>query len=439
MLMRYLPAELDQIQSKGSAASKAGSLGALHEKRKETQSQYFTPDWLVRFAWQAISPAFESNDARYRLLDNSVGSASMFRYANPKRFHLCGLDVDGQLVETVSEILEKNRYKFDFVHAGMESVELDKFSAALINPPFSIPLASPFLKPFPGVTHYGKYGPDTSAVSHEYALAQALNCSDIVAAIVPASTQAVVKQSSGMAGRLRAIFHLPKNAFKEENVESVNTVLMIFGRKLQEPAANAPESIRIKTGAIDKNSIPPTLFQLNCRSINDFVWHSRNPIRVVGIEPSLPVITTSVTGDNRVILKRAGRRIKLDFFDGATEGRVKNSIYRVRLLSDHLHKYPAKTRYSGQFQLNLDVLTMQDEPFKALNTVCDIIRSAGGEPIISPQLIDGIKSIIAENKKMGIPFGRTIFRKGTPEFKATANKMALLNRAQKGVSMPIQN
>jgi hypothetical protein len=434
MLVRYLPAELNQIQSKGSTATKAGSLADLHEKRKETLSQFFTPDWLVRFIWQVLSPAFASDDGRYRLLDNSIGSAGMFRYADPKRFHLCGLDVDGQLVATVSEILDGNGYMFDLVRAGMESVELVKFSASLINPPFSIPLSSPFLNAYPGITHYGKYGPDTSTVSHEYALAQALNHSDIVAAVVPASILSIVKQSPVMAGRLRAVFDLPSNAFKDENVESVNTVLMVFGRKLQGPAANAPESIRIKTGSINENSTPPTLFQLSCRSVEE-LGHSRNPVSVIGVEESKPVITTPTTGDNTVILKRAGRWIKLDFFDGATEGRVKNTLYRARLFSDHLHKYPAKTRYAGQFQLNLDVISMQDDPFKALNSVCNVIRLAGGEPVVNRQLIDGIKSIVAENEKMGIQFGRTVFRKGTPEFKATANKMALINREQKGAAV----
>ncbi len=434
MLTRHLPVELDQIQSKGSLVSKADSLAVLHEKRKETLSQFFTPDWLVKFIWQTLSPAFTGDDVRYRLLDNSIGNAGMFRYADPKRFHLCGLDVDGRLVETISNVFDKTDYMFDFVHAGMESVELNNFSAVIINPPFSIPLSSPFLKAYPGITHYGKYGPDTSALSHEYALAQALNYSDMVAAIVPKSTKAIVSQSALMADRLRAIFDLPSNAFKQENVESVNTVLMVFGRKLREPAANAPEGIRITTCSINESSIPPTLFQLSCRSVDE-LGHNRNPIRVIGVEESKPVITTPITGDNRVILKRAGRWIKLDFFDGAIEGRVKNAIYRTRLFSDHLHKYPAKTRYSGQFQLNLDVISIQDDPFLALNSVCDVITSAGGQPIVTGQLKNSIKSILVENQKMGIPFGRTVFRKGTPVFHATANKMALINRSQKGAAV----
>jgi hypothetical protein len=43
MLQQFLPAELDLIQSRGSIAQKAGSLAGIHEKRKETLSQFFTP------------------------------------------------------------------------------------------------------------------------------------------------------------------------------------------------------------------------------------------------------------------------------------------------------------------------------------------------------------------------------------------------------------
>jgi hypothetical protein len=134
-------------------------------------------------------------------------------------------------------------------------------------------------------------------------------------------------------------------------------------------------------------------------------------------------------------MKRAGRWIKLDFFDGAIEAKVKNALYRQRLFSDHLHKYPANTRYSGQFQLNLDVIAMQPEPFAALDLVCNRIKEAGGSPVVSDQLRAGIKAIRVENGRMGIPFGRTVYRKGTPEFKATAKRLALINRTQKGAAV----
>jgi len=435
MIHRYLPIELDNLQSRGSVAAKPGSLAALHEKRKETLSQFWTPDWLSKFIWQTLSPAFPG-EQRYSLFDNSIGSAGMFRYADPKQFHLFGIDADGDLIDEVVSILEKSEYGFGFdvLHAHMENVELEKFSAALINPPFSIPLSSPFLKPYPEITHYGKHGPDTSAVSHEYALAQALSHCDIIAAVVPQTTKDVISQNSEMAGRLRAVFELPSDTFKDENVKAVKTDLLIFGRKLTGVKANVPEAIRVKRLAIDEFSVPPALYQFECRTIGD-IGHSRHPIKVVGVEQSKPVITTPVTGNNTVLLKRAGRWIKLTFSDGATEARVKNSLYRLRLYSDHLHKYPSKTLYAGQFKLNLDVIAMQNEPFAALDSICDAIRSAGGDPIVTDQLKAGIKGIVAENNRMSVPYGRTVYRKGVPEFNATAKRMALINRTQKGAAI----
>ncbi len=434
MLTHYLPLELEQLQSRGSLADNAGSLAGLHEKRKETLSQFFTPAWLVKFIWETLSPVFDNTENKYSLLDNSIGAAAMFRYADPERFHLYGMDADGKLVDEVVSILDECGYRFDIVHAHLETVDLEKFSAALINPPFSIPLSSPFLKAFPGITHYGKHGPDTSALSHEYAVAQALSHCDIVAAVVPATTKHIIAQNTAMASRLRAVFELPSTTFEDENVKSVKTDLLIFGRALQGPAANAPESIRVKRGAIDENTPAPALFQLNCRTMEE-IGYSRHAIRSNGIEQSKPVITTPVTGNNTVTLVRAGRWIKLQFADGATEGKVLNAIYRNRLFSDYTHKYPSKTRYSGQFQLNLDVIAMQDAPFETLSHVCDVIRNAGGEPVVSEQLKAGIKAIIIENQRMGIPFGRTVYRKGTTEFKATAKRMALINRTQKGAAV----
>lgn len=422
-LVRYLPESLESITSRGSQAGKAGSLGGLAEKRRETLSQYFTPDWVVRFLWSIVAPAFDQDGKRYSLLDNSIGSGNMFRYANPDRFYLSGLDADPDLVESVCSILDLDeRYHFDIVNAGIEQVELAGFSCALINPPFSIPLASPFLKPVPGVTHFGPHGPDTSANSHEYALAQALSHCDIVAAVVPNPTKQIIGAIPEFSQRLRAVFELPKDTFKDENVRSVNTDLLIFDRSQRSTGQS------VITGKIDSNSIAPVI-KLSCRS-NEEISRSHHPIQIVGIEQSKPVITTPLTGDKTVVLKRAKRWIKLEFKDGATEGRVKNALYKERLFSTTDHKYPRHTRYSGQFKLNLDVLSMQSDPFMALNQVCDLIRSAGGEPVITTQLVTGLKNLIEENRRKSTPFGRYAYRKGTPAFSATAKKMALINPRQ---------
>jgi len=429
----YLPSALESIKSRGSMAAKPGSLGALHQQRVITLAQYWTPDWLSRYIWALVSPAF-SEEGRYSVLDNSIGSARLFKYADPKKVNIFGFDVDNELIGNVVKELDQSEhaYKFDIVTASMDNVELDRFSAAFINPPFSIPLSSPFMRPYTGITHYGRLGPNTSALSHEYALAQALAHCDIVAAIVPHTTKDVFLKDPVMQSRLRAVFSLPTYAFKDENVSSVNTELLVFGLPLKGVKAAVPESIRVKTGTIDENSVPPTLFQFFCKSVLELGGNVRHPIQVNGLEVSNPVIVTPVSSDKRVILKRSGRRIKLHFFDGATEARVLNALMVSRVQSTRFHKYPKSTRYSGQFRLSLDALSMQDDPATALTSVCDIIRKAGGQVEVSQQLEAGLKAILLENRKMSVPFGRSVYRRGSKTFTAKSKRMGLINKSQFG-------
>lgn len=435
-MVRTTPIGLEALQSRGSLAEKPGSLAGLHHKRQETLAQYFTPDWLSRFIWQTVSAAFK-DDGYYSLLDNSIGNAAMFRYADPERVSLFGFDIDGELVNAVTQLFEGTRFRVDIETAGMEQVELEHFSAAFINPPFSITLSSPFLKRYPGITHYGKFGPDTSALSHEYALAQALGHCGMVAAIVPQSTKATILKIPAFANRLRAVFTLPSDTFKSENVDHVATDLLIFDQDFsvyigyEENQTTPP----IYYASINPASEPIPL-GLSCRTMRD-LFRTRNPINVIGVEHSKPVITTPLTGDRTVHLRRSGRQIKLVFKDGATEARVKNSLYRSRLFSDKHHRYPAKTRYAGQFKLSLDVISMQSDPLAALNSVCDIIKKCGGNPVVDHQLLCGLNGILEENRRMAVPFGRTVYRKGTPEFTAIAKRMGLINRTQRGAAVAI--
>lgn len=415
----HLPAELGRLVSRGSQATKPGSLAGLHETRKETLSQFFTPAWLVRLMWELIEPAFAVSE-RYRLLDNSLGHAGLFRFADPKRFHLCGLDVDEALVDQVIRIVDSTTFEADFVAAGMENVELDRFSAALINPPFSVTLSSPHMQPYPGITHYGKYGPNTSALSHEYALAQALAHCDIVAAIVPAPVLSLIESIPAYRARLRAAFTLPKDTFKAENVEAVNTMLLVFGRN-----SRSAHTFEVVRDTLTSESTPPRLADLSCRTREE-LGKATFPIRPITLESTKAVVTTPLTGDKTVILDRAGRWIKLKFRDGVTEGRVMNALYRSRLQSSETHRYPRSTRYAGQFQLNLDVISLQPDPFRALHEVAQTIKDAGGQPEISRQLIGGLKVILRENARMGIPFGRTVYRKAAPQFDAIAGKTGFI-------------
>lgn len=413
---------LDDLASRGSQAKKAARMADLHEKRLETLSQFFTPAWVVEAAWSFISTAFVPGE-RYRLLDNSIGAASMFRFADPAVHTLHGIDVDQELIAKVTEQLDHAGFECDIQAIPMEDAILGKYSAALINPPFSITLSSPYLTAYEGVTSYGKHGPNTSALSHEYALAQALEHASIVAAVLPRTTTERLLdgplQHTRMGKRLAGVYALPTSAFAEQNVKSVATDLLIFSddvRALKDQ------------GTLSEGQpypvLPEPLVCLTERSCE------RKPIRAVGVEESEPVVTLPVTQDNRVILNRAGRWVTLRFFDAATEVKVKNALWKSRVRSSNLHRYPSRTRYAGQYKLSLDAMMLQEDPFAALEHVSTIIKEAGGQPHVTLQLRHGLKALLKEHAQMSIPYGRTVYRKGTPSFSATARRMGMINRKE---------
>jgi hypothetical protein len=418
---------LDQVSSRGSRTRKAISLGHLHAVRGETLSQFFTPAWVVEFIWGCLLPVFPE-DATYSLLDNSVGAASMFRCADPNRFTLHGLDIDPDVISKVEVQLEESGFESEMICAGMESVELGRYSAALINPPFSIPLSAPSLTPYAGVTHYGKFGPDSSALSHEYALVQALDHADVVAAIVPTSTTAKLADFPIASNRLRAIYHLPRDTFKQENVASVGVDLLIFGKEITGARLKAPLSLRVKNRAIVPGDTPDQLFQLMAVPAKGL---SRSTIKVHGVDLSDPVVTRPVTADKRVVLRKIGRSISLAFFDGATQAKTMNAIYESFVSPGKDHRYPVGVKYNGQHRLNLDVLVLQDDPQRALFSLCEMIRTAGGVPLVTPNLRRGLSDMIDQHTRLQVPFSRTVYRTGAPVISAVANRMALINRHQR--------
>ncbi|CAB3806766.1 methyltransferase [Pararobbsia alpina] len=100
------------------------------------------------------------------ILDNSVGSARLLQFASPDRHMLYGVDVHGDAIAAVQETIEAAGFDCEFKRTGMENIHPQSFDFAVINPPFSLHLESPNLKPFPGTT-WGRYGANTSALSHE--------------------------------------------------------------------------------------------------------------------------------------------------------------------------------------------------------------------------------------------------------------------------------
>lgn len=421
--------KLDKLVSRGKSSGKAGSLGALHAHRGVTLSQFFTPAWVVEHAWQIIAQAIDPSQ-RYSVLDNSMGAASMYRCANPSNFELYGIDIDRELVANVIDCFNGSEFSTRFVTASMTDVKLGQFSIASINPPFSIQLDSQSMTAYEGITHFGKLGPNTSALSHEYALVQALSHCDIVAAVIPASFTQKIRSGEFPAidlNRLRAVLHLPNDCFSSESVAQFKTDLVIFSKPFKKPLPQAFYKSVLVEANIDEHSPITQVKAIHCRAIPSV----RPSIDVISMASSEPVIVTPPSDDKRVILRRAGRNIKLKFYDGGTEAKVLNRLMGEALVSTSQQRYPTATKYKGTYRLSIDVLVMQDDPFAALNQLCADIAQFGGVPVVDHQLTKGVAALMKEHKLKSTPFGRTVYRKGLPQVSGTANKTLLLNRTDR--------
>ncbi|RYZ90527.1 MAG: hypothetical protein EOP04_03645 [Proteobacteria bacterium] len=407
--------ELDSIDSRGKVSAKAQSLGALHDKRKETLSQFFTPSWVVDFMWKTIAHMFLPGK-QYSLLDSSLGSASMFRHALPSVHKLSGFDVDEDLVRFVGAKLEALGFEVDVKCGSMEKAELKRFSVALINPPFSIPIGSRSLRRFDGVTTYGKAGPHSSALSHKYALMQALHHSDIVCAVLPKSFCDEIKAIPLARNRLAARYRLPSDTFRAESVEAVSTELLIFGNPDWSQGL-------IDERAINPSSIARQDLKLGCRALDALPWA---PASFDGGSAKAR-IKNRPTADKRVLLKRAGRVIHLEFFDGVTEARVLNRILEARIKAPSGERMPKNTKFLGQYRLSIDVLLLQDDPFKALDDLCQIIKGEGGRPEVTLQLSRSIKKDLRRHDLQTAPFGKVVYRNSSAEVSARAKVSCLLD------------
>ena len=168
------------IESKGSAYKKLGlvkSLADLHEARSVHDSQFFTPDAVVDLIWKIVNPLCDAaydggRGSRVPLLDNSIGAGALLAHADPAKHKIYGCDVDAGCIEALEGDLSAAKFYFDLRQASIAEMRMEGMGIAVINPPFSIHLASPALVPG-GSTCFGKYGADTHANSHDYALGQA--------------------------------------------------------------------------------------------------------------------------------------------------------------------------------------------------------------------------------------------------------------------------
>jgi hypothetical protein len=397
------------IASKGSTTAKAENLAGLHERRRQTQGQYFTAGWIGAGIWSVLDKSLSIADGErlISVIDTSVGSGRMLEHARTERCSLYGIDVDERCIEALSGDAEAAGVTYQFEVGGLEDLYMRGFDVAVINPPFSLTLQSPNMVPY-ACTAFGPYGPNTSALSHEYALAQALDGSTIVAALLPTSMEAQCRAER----RLKAIYRLPMTAFRSEGA-NVATAVFLFGQD-----ENNSEVLSVDIDEGDEWPVP---------ALSIHGW--RKPVfRLGGLDESVPTITRPVTGDRTVRLEHHNRRLVLKFACGLTEAKVMNAMLEGDVIPAEKHRYPKGCRYIGDARLWMDVWLLQDNPQAAFDNVLRRIQDAGGEPVVSDTLSGYWKKLQRRHKRAMTPFRHWVKTSGSEALRAIATRASLLRQ-----------
>lgn len=412
--------------SLGSTAPRPGSLAGLAAARAVTLSQFFTPDAVAALMWRIAAPAMDRALARRRgsrvaLLDTSVGSGRLLQFADPDKHSLAGADVHAPSIEALTADAEAAGFQVDLLHAGMEAIHPRAFGAALLNPPFSIHLDAPTLQALPG-NSYGVYGPASAAISHRYAVEQALVACDLVLAILPRSAPSAWLDDPERHDRLRAVLTLPAGSFREEGTD-VAVDLAVFG-----PAREARPPVTMTLSTLD-DVLPD--FDLECTNTFEAI---PRPLSAATVAASAPSILLPQTGDTRVRIAHAGRRITLTYFDALTKAKVHNGLLNrpVRAPAEK-HRYPKTVRFHGEGKFDIELFLLQDDPAGCLRALENRIRDLGGDPVVDPGLRHYLAKRIRRAARETTPFRHVVRGTGaaaavaTGPLTATATRQRLMN------------
>lgn len=389
---------LRSISSLGSKKSKITNMGQLAEARKIHLAQFFTPDSIVAFMWKFIEKLTFTS-----ILDNSFGSGRMFQFADPGKHELYGVDVHTQTVQKVMKVVEDAGFRCMLLNAGMQDIKPRRMHVGLINPPFSIHLESPNLEAYDGVTTMGKFGANTSAISDQYALRQALRACDIVIALMPTTRALEIVDCNDhkVGNRLRAIYHLPKKSFKDEGTE-ISTSVLVFGEVKENQ----------RTQIITLNSLPDEVEDWNLDKALESSATKNPTLGYTKNRSYKPSINLPVTGNTDVSVHLDGRKIKLKFQCGLTQAKVLNAILVNQISSTEHMRLPKNIMYSGQGRLDLMSYMIQSEPVEAFEDFIQMIHLAGGNPVLASGLLSTVRKKARETKRALHPFRRTIWSKG---------------------------
>jgi len=391
---------LRAIRSLGSQAPSVAHQGELAAARRQHLGQFFTPDAIAAFMWSFVS-GWKVNRL-IRILDNSVGSGRLLQYADPERHAVYGVDVHADVIQQCQKVFEDAGFDCEFRQAGMEDIHPARFDIAIINPPFSIHLESPHLQTLECTT-WGRYGAHTSALSHDYAVHQALEAANIVVALLPITTAESMiagEQGDRLKRRAAGLFELPADAFKLEGA-NVRTAVVVFDRYRDRPS----DFVR---AVVEDLALPgPDLgLHFEDRSFGEA------RLRLQKLDDSVPFITRAVTGDKSVKVSHDGRRIRLSFACGFNEAMVLNAVLVKRIYSRDGHRLPRGFRYSGQGLLDIETYLVQDDPVAAFGQLLDRIRSVGGEPQLAPGFMEHLRRRMRRSARQAIPLRHVAWTTG---------------------------
>lgn len=390
--------DLLSIESLGSKTKRPGSLAGLHKARKNHLSQFFTPKCVQDFMWSIL----ENSNGYYEqkkisILDNSCGIGSLFWNAKPEKHTILGCDIHKESIEALSKCLKNNGFEYHLFNCGMQDIIVKNIDVSLINPPFSINLESPNLLPYESTT-YGIYGPNTSAVSHYYALDQALDASSIVIALVPRNMALAIKNANDdRTDRLSAIYDLPAETFSDQGA-IVLTSVMVFSQNL------CDRPIYEKLSFDFKASILPKLELIR--------FSEKISFKQIGFNNSKPTITLPFVGDNSVEIKHDGRKILLGFKCGLTQAKVLNAIYVEKAVSiDKKRRLAKHVKFDGQGRLDIELHLIQAKPFESLErNLFSIIKKSGGDVKVHKSFMNYFHNRLKKLKRTLTPFAHVIYK-----------------------------
>lgn len=413
---------LGSWRSKGSQHDGRGTLGGLHEDRREHAGQFFTPVALAAWVWRLLSPSLAALSGRVQrklaIADTSAGVGRLLQFANPALHALFVSDVDAAAVEAFGEAARAAGFTVTTEAGGMETMKLRNMDVVILNPPFSIPLESPLMEPLAPSSH-GRFGPKTSCVSHVFAVAQALKGSAIVAAIVPRTFADELVADPYFLPRLRLIADLPRSTFKEEGAWVATSVVVFDAIETELPVMRM---------TVDDVDAPPPALNLWCGG-KTLV---QPQLIKKTLDASVPAVLTPYTGNNSVRVTRVGRRIGFRFACGLTEAKVRNSVAGARI-AEHRDdlvagRLPRGLQFTGDGVLDLHTHLIQDDPLSSFRALVEQVEAAGGAPLVDPAVEAYLAKHVRRLRRHAVPFGHTIRVKGTGDAAvATAKKSFLLD------------